>query len=163
MALCDDTIRERLDLREQILSQQSDTLDVKASIILVAVTFLASHSMYVLEKHIGSFIRYDQILSVALQIVAGIVIAFHLRIRTYSSEAAEELSNWRDEIVKQLGNHAVNESKDVFCAGLIQRAQERIKIAERLNQSKARMVHYAYVITLAAFACNLAAAVSLLF
>ena len=162
MAIGDEIIRERLDLREQTLSQQSDTLDVKASILLVAVTFLAGHSMYLLEKNIGQFIRYDQFLSVLLQVAAGITLAFHLRVRGYSGETSEELPEWRDEVVKAFGSLNVGQVEEALNEGLIKRAKERVKIAKEINDRKTGCLELAYKITLAAFVCNLAAAAALL-
>lgn len=162
MTIGDEILRERLNLREQALMQQADSLDVKASILLVAVTFLAGHSMYLLSKPVTAFVRYDQWGSVLLQIVAGVMLALHLRIRTYSGETSEQFRTWRDEVVKTLGTSKPTKVEETLNLGIIDRAIERINEAVKINSSKALWIDGAYWITLIALAANLASTIALL-
>lgn len=162
MAIGDDILRERLNLREQILMQQADALDVKASILLVAVTFLAGHSMYLLSKQVCAFIRYDQFASVFFQMLSGVVLAWHLRIRSYKGETAEELGEWRDKVVSHFGSQQSPEIEAALNKGIVDLSLERISLAVATNKSKAASVEIAYWITLAAFFLNLAAVIALL-
>jgi hypothetical protein len=161
MAAGDDILRERINEREQILMQQSDSLDVKASILLVAVTFLAGHSMYLLTGNHSGFILWDQRVSVVLQIVAGITLALHLRIRSYQGEKTQDYPEWRDQVTNHFGKDQTEQIESELNKGIITRALERLAEAEWINNSKAKHIARAYWITLIAFCCNLIALVAL--
>lgn len=163
MAIGDDILRERLNLREQQLMQQADALDVKASILLVAVTFLAGHSMYLLSKQATGFIRWDQFTSVLLQIVAGIILSLQLRIRTYKAEMTHQYPTWRNQIVEHHEGESREQVEHSLNEGIRTMSLERITDAAEINENKARFVNLAYWVILAAFFCNLAAIVPLLF
>jgi hypothetical protein len=161
MATGDEILRERLNEREQILLQQADALDVKASILLVAVTFLAGHSMYLLSGSPSAFIRWDQRVSVALQVLAGIILALHLRIRKYQGETTQDYPEWRDSLIQHFGTDQHEQIEAELNKGIISRSLLRVAEADWINNTKARHIARAYWITLLAFGLNLAALVSI--
>jgi hypothetical protein len=161
MAIGDEILIARLTNRETQLSQQADALDVKASILLVAITFLAGQSTYFLSKHPTGFIHWNQLLSVVVQIVAGCLLAWQLYIKTYPAEASEKYPQWRDELIAHFGgDQQAIESE--MTKGIIEGCTNRAKEANRINEQKATVIQRAYWLSLSAFACNLAALVFLI-
>ena len=163
MKVGDELLQDRLSLREQMLMQQADALDMKASILLVAVTFLATHSMWVLSKSLPKVVLYDQFLSIALQTVAGALLAIQLRICSYSVVTAEAFPAWRDELIKYTGEGKKTEIEQALAEGIIQKSIECITDAINANNKKAGAIKAAFWIILASFVCNLAGAAALLF
>jgi hypothetical protein len=163
MAIGDQILLERLSLREQMVMQQADALDVKASILLVAVTFLATHSMWVLSKALLPLILYDQFLSVLLQIIAGVLLAVHLRVSEYTGVTAEAFPGWRDDLVKFYGESREKDVEQELSSAIIKKSIECVSDAVSQNNRKAKAIQFTYWLTLGSFVFNLIGAASLLF
>jgi hypothetical protein len=161
MAIGDDLLIERLTNRESQLSQQSDTLDVKASILLVVVTFLAGQSADLLSKHPHGWIHWEQMTSIVLQVIAGVLLALQLRIRTYSAETSEKYPQWRDELSQHYRGSETS-ILDQMKRVIIEAYTTRLSEANRYNDRKASLVNKTFWITLLSLACNLAALAPLL-
>jgi hypothetical protein len=155
MAIADEIILDRLTAREAQLHEQSNALDVKASIMLVAVTFLAGQTTYLLTKHSEGFWRWEQFLSAFLLLGASVTLAFLLYVRTYDGECAEDYLKWRDDLLEHfgVGHHA--EIEPQMRKEIVSGCKKRIDKARMINERKARQVQIVYALTLAAFALNL--------
>jgi hypothetical protein len=125
--------------------------------VLVAVTFLAGQTTYLLTKHPSGFWRWEQFFSALILFLAAVILAFMLRIRTYDGECAEDYLNWRDDQVKYFGKHNPDEVISQMRTSIVQGCKDRIEKTRELNNGKAEQVKVIYALTLAAFACNLAA------
>ena len=100
MAAADKFILDRLTVREAQLYQQADAIDVKASILLVAVIFFAGQTIGFLHDAHSGFMHYEQITAAIVEFVAAGILARLLRIqKVYIQEAAEDYPAWRGEIV----------------------------------------------------------------
>ena len=85
-------IVERLNAKDELTYQRGDTLDVKASIVLVVVTFLAGESAELLAKgNLTPAGKVTQIIAAAFLALAGILVWSQLWPREYEVEAAENL------------------------------------------------------------------------
>jgi hypothetical protein len=162
MAIGDEIILDRLTAREAQLHEQCNALDVKASIILVAVTFLAGQTTYLLTKHMNGFWRWEQFFCAFLLLIAAVILAFMLRIQTYDGECSEDYLTWRDDTVTKLGENGDMVTSHLR-AEIVQGCKERIEKAREINDSKVKQVKVVYVLTLAAFMCNLLALIAPLF
>lgn len=156
MAIADEILLDRLTAREAQLHEQCNALDVKASIMLVAVTFLAGQTTYLLTKHSSGFWRWEQFFSAFIQFLAAAILAWMLRIRTYDGECAEDYLGWRDSAVAKLGEAEEPEIVAEMRTKIVQGCKDRIDKARGINNGKADQVKVVYALTLAAFACNLA-------
>jgi len=152
----DEILLDRLTNRETQLSQQADALDVKASILLVAVTFLAGQSTYFLTKHPTGFIHWSQLLAVVLQVTSGCLLAWQLAIKQYSAEASEQYPGWRDQLIAHYSNDSAAVEAEML-KGIITGCAERAAETRKLNDHKALIIGSAYWLSLGSFACNLAA------
>lgn len=158
MKPCDDLIIDRLDKREAELWQQSGALDLKASILLVAITFLAGQSSFLLSKQLHGANWWLQIGSLVLQFIAGILCAAQLAIIRYRAEFAEKFISWRDGLICEKDDQsqaALQSLRDV----LITSAEERIKLNMKRNDAKADIATWCYWLTMTAFACNVLVAI----
>lgn len=154
MAIGDDILIARLTNRETQLMQQADALDVKASILLVAVTFLAGQSTYFLTKYPVGIIHWIQLVSVVIQIAAALLLAHLLRIRDYSGEATEHYPAWRDSLRDYHGGDS-SKMEAALTTGIIDGCIERANVAKAINNRKASVINVTYWMTLASLACNL--------
>jgi hypothetical protein len=163
MTVADELILERLTAREAQLHDQANALDVKASILLVGVVFLAGQSTYLLTKYAAGFWRWEQFLSVFLQFAAAAIMARLLWIRVYDGECAEDYLQWRDKNVRHFGEHGTAQVEPHMRTKIIQGCKDRIDKARDLNDGKVKLVKAVYVLTLLAFLCNLVALIAPLF
>jgi hypothetical protein len=165
MASGDELLIERLTDRASQLSAQSDTLDVKASILLVVVTFLAGQSADLLSKHHNGWVHWEQIVCIVLQIGAGVLLALQLRITSYDVELSETYPKWRDELSTYYANDAKKDENVLrdLQKGIIQRSVVRLEKTRKSNEQKATLVNLTFWVTLVSLACNLAALAPLLF
>jgi hypothetical protein len=156
MAIGDELLLNRLTAREAQLHEQCNALDVKASIMLVAITFMAGQTTYLLTKHPSGLWRWEQFFCALILLVAAGILAYMLRIHTYDGECAEDYLKWRDDAVAELGEAEEDEITSQMRAEIVQGCKNRIDKARKINNGKADQVKLVYILTLAAFACNLA-------
>jgi hypothetical protein len=156
MAIADEIILDRLTAREAQLHEQTNAIDVKASILLVAVTFLAGQTTYLLTKHLQGFWRWEQFFAALVLFVGSVTLALLLRIRNYDGECAEDYPVWRDGLVKHYGVKAATDVPPQMLSEIVTGCKTRIDKAVKINEGKSLQTKWAYRLTLAAFALNLA-------
>lgn len=155
MAIADEIILDRLTAREAQLHEQTNALDVKASILLVAVTFLAGQTTYLLTKHLQGFWRWEQFLAAFMLFVATVILALLLHTRTYDGECAEDYLDWRDKLVQYHGARHPTKVTSQMQSEIVLGCKKRIDKARKIAEGKASQVTCVYNLTLVAFALNL--------
>lgn len=145
-----DLVIERLNSKDELTLQRGDTLDVKASIVLVVVTFLAGQSAELLSK--GSLTcpgKATQIVAAISLGLAGILIWCQLWPREYEIEAAEKLSEWRAELEDfyQGDPDASAKVLELLRKGIIDRTTERIYANGAINRTRSTLLLWSYVLT----------------
>ncbi|MGH9574403.1 MAG: hypothetical protein ACRD40_12865, partial [Candidatus Acidiferrales bacterium] len=60
-----------------------DSLDIKANIWLVVITFLATQTAYFLSKELHGYVFWGQVASASLLVIAGLLSLWELRPRNY--------------------------------------------------------------------------------
>jgi hypothetical protein len=151
-------IIERLNAKDELTYQRGDTLDVKASIVLVVVTFLAGQSAELLAKGnltcLGKVTQTIAVLSLGL---AGILVWSQLWPREYEVEAAEKLPGWRAELQEFYQDDPNQSAKvaDLLTKGIIDRTTERIYVNNAINTTRSSLLLWSYVFTTLSLAINL--------
>lgn len=154
-----DLIIERLRAKDELTFHDGDALDVKASIVLVVVTFLAAQSADLLSK--GSLTPLEstaQIIAVMSLALAGISLWFQLWPREYEIEPAEKLFQWRDELRDFFEGEPGADTKvsALLKNGIIERTIERIKTNGEINKARSSFLLWSYVFTTLSLVINLA-------
>jgi len=159
MAAAAEMLLQDIALKDDLAVKLGDALDVKASIGLVVITFLATQSAYFLDKqslpHGGRLFQFASIISVT---VAGILALMELWPRTYMIPEPE--GGAIEERIEQLadfyGEAANSESiSDQLTRDEIQWAKNRIMTNQRHNRNKAYTLAWSFRFTAASLVLNL--------
>jgi hypothetical protein len=143
-----------------------DTLDVKTSVILAVIVFLAAQTDAFFQSGLIGWPRYFQYCSVVALILGGIFAVLELRPRNYQQEDSPVKY---DEWIEKLRLHYAkteNMDAEIFeqaVLGRIQRARERAEQNIIVNQRKSDLLHWAFWCTVISLAANLATLVIRLF
>jgi hypothetical protein len=151
-------IVERLNAKDELTYQRGDTLDVKASIVLVVVTFLAGESAELLGKgNLTCLGKVTQIIAAISLALAGILVWGQLWPREYEVEAAEKLPKWRAELEEfyQDDPDASVKVLALLTKGIVDRAAERIYANDAINRRRSTLLLWSYVFTTLALRINL--------
>jgi hypothetical protein len=154
MSKSEEILLDRLSLRETALMQQADAIDVKASVMVVAVTFLASQTTLLLSHSIGSLLKWEQVASIVLQVVAGILLILILKVHSYSGETTEKYANWRNELIAYHEGDNEKVEKELW-TGITDGIVQRCELATGINNSKADKLSLAYNLIAVSFLLNL--------
>jgi hypothetical protein len=140
-------VLERLQAKDAMLFGLSDTLDVKSSIALVVITFLATQSgVFLASDQLPVGLSYIQLLSAFVLAAAGVVSLVALWPRDYETETAEELDVWEQQLrAHYQGNFDAEESvATAFRSGRIQRLKERIAANAEVDRVKSNLVAWSF-------------------
>jgi len=157
-----DAINNRLlaelSVKDDLAFKFGDTLDVKASIGMVVITFLGTQTAYYFDKHVTGFSHILQLCSVAALVVAAVFSILELWPRKYLMVEPEQ--NTASRIV-ELKNHYSQYEDEIGPDVLSQLTEneikwtlERIAANQSQNSRKARYLDWAYKATAAAFTLN---------
>jgi hypothetical protein len=146
---------DRLEKKDELVMALGDTLDVKASIVLVLLTVLATQTGTFLVTASPDHIL--QVWSAAAQAIAGVLALFELWPREYAVELPEQLKSWVDGLHLYYAEDPDGEKKvsAAFEKGLIERATERIQKNTTLNDNKVFLLEWSFRFTGVAFLLNL--------
>lgn len=150
-----DYVRER-DAREFAMG---DTLDVKTSVILAVIVFLAAQSADFFKETLTPCMRVLQFLSVFGLVVAGIFAVLELLPRDYGTEGSPlSYQEWVGELK---AFYAGQQNADVLVAehvikGRSQRTTERIEANIAINKRKSNFLSLSFIFTAISLAANLA-------
>lgn len=163
MPASDRFILNRLTIREEQLHQTDDALDVKASILLVAITFIAGQSALFLHGYSKtSWQHREQILAVAIAFLVGGVLAYVLRVGSYPGEAAEGFSDWRTQIQEEVPTRTDGAIENEMISGLVPLLTDRVSKLYKDNQKKSNWLGIAHWSTIVALVLNFVVLASLI-
>ncbi len=137
----------------------ADTVDLRANIWLVIITFLATQSAYFISKGVPHLWLLAQYASVALMILAGIATMFELYPRSYlrfspSNGALEKRLAFLRAYYEGLAN-----ADELALAQLLKDeigwARERTTHNNRHNDSMTWLLQWAFWLAVSAFVINL--------
>jgi hypothetical protein len=153
-----DLIIERLNAKDELTYQRGDTLDVKGSIVLVVVTFLAGQSADLLAKgNLSSIGKAAQIVAAISVAFAGILVWAELWPRGYEVEAAEKLPEWKAELEQFYEDDPDASAKvsAVLIAGIAERTTERIYANDAINKTRSNLLLGSYIFATLSLGINL--------
>ena len=159
MAAVNERFLSELNAKDDLALKLGDTLDVKASIGLVVVTFLGTQTAYLLDKHVGGICHWLQSISVAFLVAATIACIVELWPRQYI--LIEPEGNVKDRI-SQLRAH-YSQFPDADDSHILAQltddeiAWTTIRIAKNQgwNKRKSRWLEWSFYATAGSFVLNL--------
>lgn len=153
-----DLIIDRLNAKDELTYQRGDTLDVKASIVLVVVTFLAGQSADLLARgNLTASGKTAQIVAAVSVALAGIFVWAQLWPRGYEVEAAEKLPQWKAELEEFYEGDPDGSAKvlAVLTAGIVERTTERIYANDTINKTRSNWLLWSYIFATLSLGINL--------
>jgi hypothetical protein len=137
-----------------------ETLDMKANIWLVVITFLAAQTAYFLSKGLSGYVFCGQVASALLLIGAALLSLWELMPRRYllftPSEGAiqKKLEKLRDEHKESAEKEKLVESGIVNAQ--MQWAKERTAVNMAINHKKSALIDWSFWLTAGAVILNFA-------
>ncbi|MGH9386607.1 MAG: hypothetical protein ACRD2N_20230 [Vicinamibacterales bacterium] len=151
-------IARRLDLSDDQTFKLGDTIDVKNSIALVAITFLAGQSASLTALSLQAIETGIQFVSVGALVAAALSAFVALWPREYATDSTDSLVGWVGELRSHYAAAPDVDAKvaEDMATWHIRRTKERIIANTAINQIKSRWMNRVFIFTGVALACNLA-------
>jgi len=138
-----------------------DTLDIKTSIALVVVIFLATQSGGFLASPMPLHWHNIQIVSVGCVIIAGVLAMIVLWPRTYKLKIQpSEFLGWTKQVNEFYGENRVA-AVEFIRSKQIQRIQKRFAVNSSINASKSAAMSWSFYFTMTALILNIATLIGL--
>ena len=148
---------ERLYAKDEMELNLGNTLDVKASLVLVLITFLAAQTEDLLSKgelsHPGRVLQMIAAISLGMALLTAV---WGLWIREYAVELPEDLSAWIERL-REFYQDELNAELEIERSILgwqIGRTTERIQINGGLNAQRTSLASWSFRLTAAACSKN---------
>jgi hypothetical protein len=150
-----------------------DTLDVKTSIALIVITFLATQSAEFLKGNppLTAYWHDVQLASVLFLVMGGVLAILELVPRKYNLPMTpDDFLGWVDKLEKYYGqspdpNQATPDTKESVLAEIHRKETEKIKIRfaknRSVNERKSSLIEWLFRLTMGALVLNLATLVRL--
>src|ERR1700723_453304 len=134
-----------------------DTLDMKANIWLVVITFLGTQSAYFLSKGLHGYVFWGQVISAALLVIAGLLCLWELMPRDYLLFRPSGGAIQR-KLEKLRAEHKDNEKlvEAEIVNAQMGWAKERIEVNMRINSKKSALINWSFWLAAVAFGLNFA-------
>ncbi len=166
-----DRIYERLlqemNSKDDLAIKLGDGLDVKASILLLVITFLATQTAYFLDKHAAGLPHYLLVAAGVLLGCATIAAFVELWPRTYVLPLPEKSGIDRAAELRDFYSQHEGVEADVMVAEFTKNemgwAQSRISTNQGINHVKARWLEWSFYLTAVAMIFNIATLLMRLF
>ena len=142
------------------------TLDIKASILLVVIVFLATLSSNMIFVQLGFYIRLGQFFSIGLLSIATVLAIAELWPRDYQRENMPELwEAWIADLEKLYEGQAEKETRVLgeTVRGRAERAKERVIANRRINETKSHLLFRSFRFTVLSMAIELMSLIVLSF
>jgi hypothetical protein len=156
----EEIIVEHLKWQNQVEYELSDSYDVKTSIALVVILFLAAQSAGFLGSQMPLHWHYWQIASVIFLIISGVLSVIELIPRTYRvGLSPNEFQQWIDEVKSFYGAQAASDP-NVRTVEFVRRKQidqmrERFIENSSKNASKSALIQWIFLSMVISLAINL--------
>jgi len=164
MAAINSLLLDRLTVRESQLYQQADALDLKASILLVAIIFLATQTSAFLRAYSKGAIYWEQVIAGAVEILTSACLAFILLPRSgYVQEPAEDYPKWRDELIAAEISSDDSTIAERMVTEIVDDLSKHCEGIRKINDTKAKWLVIAHWGAFAALLTDVASVVTRLF
>ncbi len=154
-------IADNLKFQNEIQYELGDTLDIKTSIALVVIIFLAEQSRKFLESPMPLHWHNTQIASVVGLIIAGLLAVYELLPRTYKvglepPEFLKWANDTKDFYTKEGSTDSMSKCVERIRARSIEIERKRFTDNSAHNAKKSRAVEWMFFLTMGALILNLA-------
>jgi hypothetical protein len=162
----DETIAEIVRSQDERELALGDTFDIKTSIALVVITFLATQSAEFLKEPLSACWHIAQQVSVGFLVIAGALALIELVPRDYRLRMApDEFLHWVDEVKASYRKSAVQyperEAIEHIKSIEIEKIKARFSANSSINEQKSWLMNWSFRATMVAVILNLATLVSL--
>lgn len=158
MGTSNERLLSELNVKDDLSFKLGDTLDVKASIGMVVITFLGTQTAYLLDKHVTGASHYIQAGSVLALLLATVASIAELWPRDYLMIEPEESTASR---IAELEAHYAEYDQspadaviDELTKNEIEWTRQRISVNQKNNGAKGKFLVLAYQSTAVAFILN---------
>ncbi len=147
-----------LSVKDDLAFKLGDTLDVKASICMVLITFLSTQTAYLLDKHVNGTAHELQAGTVICLVIATVAAIVELWPRRYVMvEPEENLSSRIPELVDHYSKYPGLLEQSVIDQLTLEEigwAKDRIASNQAKNKSKSRWLDVCFYATACAMSIN---------
>ncbi len=143
-----------------------DTLDVKTSVILVVLVFLAGQSEHFFQANLSRWLVVVQCISVTFLIAGGVMAVLELWPRDYGTEGSPSAyQDWVDQLRQYYSSeeNADPLTLEKAIEGRAERAKERTEQNIAVNSVKSSYLGAAFMCAVVSLAANVLTLVSRLF
>jgi hypothetical protein len=155
-----ERLLDEINSKDDLAVRLGDTLDVKASILLAAITLLATQTAYFLDKQTPGLPHYFLIGAVVLLVLATVATFVELWPTDYHLPVPETSGIDRVGEIYDHYSKYENADADVMISGFINDeigwAQFRISRNEAINDKKSLWLQVSFYLTAGAMTLNLA-------
>jgi hypothetical protein len=148
-----------INAKEDLTLRLGDALDVKASICLAIILFLATQSAYFFDKGLSSCEFWIQVVSIICIIAGAICAIVELWPREYTLPHPESdiVSSRIDELTRHYSAYpnAAAAVEDALIADEIGWAKSRIAETQKKNWTKSNFLNWSFWLTAGAVVLNL--------
>lgn len=154
------TIAEHLKSQDDLEFGLGDTLDIKTSIALVIIIFLATQSAGFLASSMPLHWHNVQIISVVCVIISGILAVWELIPRTYiAGMGPSEFIGWVEQLrtfySKQGDSNPETKIVETIRNKEIEKIKARFATNRAINATKSKAVEWSFYFMMTALAVNL--------
>jgi hypothetical protein len=154
-------IADNLKFQNEIQYELGDTLDIKTSIALVVIIFLAEQSGKFLESPIPLHWHNIQEASVAGLVIAGVLAVYELFPRIYKvGLEPPQFLKWANETkdicAKDGSTNSISECIEHIRTKSIEIERKRFTTNSKHNAKKSKVVEWLFFLTMGALIFNLA-------
>jgi hypothetical protein len=154
-------VLENIQYQDDLEFKLGDTLDVKTSIALVLVVFLATQSASFLALAMPRHWHNFQIASVGLLVIAGFLAIVALWPRKYKLRLkSSEFLGWVKEVDEFYGGDKASAVKFIQ-SKQIEKVEKRFSINSLINERKSNAMTASFYFTMGAFILNIATLLAL--
>jgi hypothetical protein len=157
MGVISEKLLAELNDKDDLAQRLGDTLDAKASMLMVVITFLGTETAYFLDKHVVGIAHKLQAGSVVFLVLATIATVAELWPRDYL--LIEPESNVTDRIAQRRKHYAPYPDAELnVLDALVQTeigwARARIEENQGKNGRKSSFLNWTFYLTAGAIALN---------
>ena len=147
-AAAHELLYEKIKDRDRFEHSLCDTTDLKASILLVVITFLATLAgSLLIDKELRSVVRLGQVAVIIFVAIGGLLSIVCLWPRDYSTEKPpQDYEEWLSKLTAYFAGQPDAESKiaNEFKNGEAAKGLQRIKVNYPLNRFKLRQLYLSF-------------------
>lgn len=160
MSTYDQLIVEHLREQDEHEFALGDTLDLKTSIALVVITFLATQSAEFLKTALSPFWHGVQRVSVGCIVIAGLLALFELIPRGYRLRMTpDKFLEWIQQTREFYQSEGVPDPESSTAERIstveIEKLTNRFAVNRAINETKSSLMEWSFYSTMAAVALNL--------